>query len=455
MSEYSALLGTVARIADAAIEWDMRDLGWWRDEHGWVSDASVNVATTYQLDFTGMYVRDLHYGDTYRVGEGAWAEADFRGLWRSWYERANQAFRPWLGLPDPADFEAPVGTLRAAAGALNVTTTVSSAGSVAESTLESGNGDLDADLLSLTGEVIAMNGLTMDAFARGYSNRLPGVVRGQLAITAMLGCCLTAEQQLWQRARADVARLADDVLVVMERRGGGGGSETLSVIGAVLAGASLFFTSGASAALVKNGRAVVGLLGGFLPEEEALTPAQESLSGDTASEVHGRLLDALAALGTAVRGEEALIRESLVESAAEVSGRSPDAFDLGDRPDLLGVPLADVLHPADIAVKPDTLVFLGTDVVPGIAGALRGARATAQGAAGAAPWERHPDIGLGPQGAYAEWQALHDLLLDVLTSTSRTLGDVGERLVDVAAQFVEVDRGVSDVYALPGGLRVR
>ncbi len=454
MSEYSALLGTVARIADAAIEWDMRQLGWWKGEHGWISDVTVNAATTYQLDFTGMYVRDLHYDETYRVGEGAFAHTDFRGLWRSWYERANEAFRPWLGLPDPADFDAPVSTLHAAANALNVTTTVTSSGSAAESTLESGNGDLDANLLSLTGEIIAMNGLTMDAFARGYSNRLPGVVRGQLAITAMLGCCLTAEQNLWRQARADVTRLADDVLTVMQRRGGGGGGETLSVIGAVLAGASLFFTSGASAAVIKNGRAIVGLLGGFLPEEEALTPAQESLSGGTPSEVHGKLLDALEALRSGVRGEEGLIRESLVGSAAEVSARSPDAFDLGDRPGLLRAPLDEVLHPADIAVKPDTLVFLGTDVVPGIVGALRGARATAQGARGAAPWERHADIGLGPQGAYAEWEALHGQLLDVLTSTSRTLGDVGDRLVDVAAQFVEVDRTVSTDYALPGGLRV-
>ena len=38
MSTYEELLGTCARIADAAIEWDMRLLGWWKSDEGWVSD---------------------------------------------------------------------------------------------------------------------------------------------------------------------------------------------------------------------------------------------------------------------------------------------------------------------------------------------------------------------------------------------------------------------------------
>ena len=446
MSDYDALLGTVARIADAAIEWDMNLRGWHKAENGWVSDLTVSSGTTYLLDFAGMSIRDLHYGDLYPVGEGGFSQYNYRPLWRSWYERANEAFRPWLGLPDPGDFERPIGSLQSAAGSLNVNTTVVTSGAGPEAGLESGNLDLDANLYSLTGEIIAMNGVAMDRFALDYSNRLPGVIRGQLAITAMLGCCLTAEQNLWKQARLDVARIADDVLVVMKEQGGGDGGAKLKILGAVLAGASLFFSGGASAAVISNGRAIVGLLSGFLPADQALTPDQQGLAGSTPSEVHGKLLDLLETLGTAARAEERLIQQSLTGSSAEVGTGTPDAFELGDRPELLGVPDDGVLHPRDIDVKPDTLVILGTDVVPAIAATLRSARRAVADAAGSAPWERKAAIGLGPTGAYDDWAVLHSQLLDVLTGTSRTLEDVGGKLVDVAALFVEVDRDVSQDY---------
>jgi hypothetical protein len=89
MSTYEELLGTAARIADAAIEWDMRDRGWWKSDEGWVSDLTVAPTSTYVLDFTGMYVRVIGEDGLahHREEFAPTSSTDFRAIWRGWYER--------------------------------------------------------------------------------------------------------------------------------------------------------------------------------------------------------------------------------------------------------------------------------------------------------------------------------------------------------------------------------
>src|SRR3546814_8308936 len=93
MSTYDELTGTAARIADAAIEWDMADRGWHKSDEGWISDISVAPVSTYVLSHDGFYVRI--------VGEDGWlksdefagtAETDFRAVWQDWYERIFDLF---------------------------------------------------------------------------------------------------------------------------------------------------------------------------------------------------------------------------------------------------------------------------------------------------------------------------------------------------------------------------
>ncbi len=436
MSTYDEILGTAARIADAAIEWEMRDLGWWKADEGWIYD---DMMSTYVLDFTGMYVRIVgEDGPAHdRAAFAPTADTDFRAIWRGWYERVFDLFRPWQGLPDPADFQPSIDALANAISVLNVTTSVSGDSVGEEVELETANEDLDSALTSLCGEIIAMSG-AMDTFAIAYSNRVPGVIRAHLAILALLGCTLTAEQKLFEELRKDIAKVADDVLEVMEDQSSGGAATALGIIGAVLAGASLFVTGGASAVLIANAGTVVGILGTFVPEDKAASPAQETFGGGDPMEVFENALKFLDDVKQAVGDEEEVVRSSVRGARALVSGAEADEFDLSQRPALLDIPDAEIID-----VNPDTLAFLGGVIVPYVSESLLVARQQAAGAPGPDAWERNAGVGLGPTGPYAAWENLYDAFVDVSVGTKRTLDDVGQKLVDVARNYVAVDEIVA------------
>ncbi len=435
MSAYDELLGTAARIADAAIEWEMQLLGWWKSDEGWVSDLSLSPTQTFVLDSTGMYVRIVgEDGPRHHREEFApTADTDFRAIWRGWYERIYDMFRPWQGLPEPSGFQPSIDAVANAISVLNITTSVSGTAVGEEASLKTANEDLDSALTSLCGEILAMSG-AMDTFAVAYSNRVPGVVRAQAAILGMLGCTLAAEQNLFAELRHDVAQVGDDVLEVMKDRNSGGAATTLGILGAVLAGASLFFTGGASAAAIANGRAILGVLSPFVPEDEAPTPAQETFGGSEPMDVYDNVVRFLDDMKQAVTDEEEVVRASLRGARRLVVGEEADEFDLSQRPALLDIPVTQIID-----VNPETLAFLGGVIVPHISENFTVSRDQAAAAPDRSAWERDAGVGLGPSGPYADWDNLHDAFIDVSVGTTRTLDDVGQKLIDVARLYVQVD----------------
>jgi hypothetical protein len=315
--------------------------------------------------------------------------------------------------------------------------------------LETAHEDLDSALTSLRGEVIAMSG-AMDTFAIAYSNRVPGVVRAQLAILGLLGCTLAAEQKLFAELRKDVARIADDLLEVMRDQNSGGAATALGLLGAVLAGASLFFTGGASAAVIANGRAILGVLTPLVPEDKAPSPAQETFGGSDPIEVYENGVKFMDDVKLAVADEEEIVRTSLRGAAGQVTGAGADEFDLSQRPALLDIPDTEIID-----VNPATLAFLGGVIVPYISQNLAVCRQQAAASPDRSAWERQDGIGLGAVGPYADWEDLYGAFIDVSVGTTRTLDDVGQKLIDVARLYVQVDEIVQQrVAELEGHLDV-
>ncbi|NYG59110.1 hypothetical protein BJ980_002033 [Nocardioides daedukensis] len=432
MSTYDELTGTAARIADAAIEWDMADRGWHKSDEGWISDMSVAPVSTYVLSHDGLRVQI--------VGEDGWlksdefagtAETDFRAVWADWYERIFDLFLEWKGLPHPLDFEAPLGKIRNAISVINVSTHVSTTGASADPSLETSNDDLDGALTSFCGEILPMQGV-MDSFSLAYSNKLPGVVRGQLAILGILGMNLAGEQNLFRALRQDLPVIADDVLEVMRERKSSSSAADLKIIGAVLAGASLFITGGTSSLIIANGRTIVAALSGMTPADEAPSPAQKQYGADTAMGVYENVRTYLDELKTTVRGEESSVRTSLTSALSEVTGQNADAF-LLRKPGLLDA------STQGLEVNAETLSFLGGVIAPFICDNLAVARAEAAGAEIQAPWERPDTIGLGAHGPYRQWKALLDEFVEVSTVTRTELADVGDVLIEIAQEYVDTE----------------
>lgn len=459
MSTYDQLTGTASRIADLAIEWEMKEMGWWKvsgGEHGGWWMITVGASPAYLLDPTGMYVKVLgEDGPMHNRADFAYtASTDFRAIWRGWYERMHELFSPWQSLPDPAAFQPTLDSLENAISVLNVTTEVEVSGGTGQGAvtekaeLESANADLDSALRSYCGEIIGMAG-AMDTFALLYSNRVPTVLRGQIAILGLLGCNASAEQNLFKCLREDIASIADDMYKVMEDQNSGGAAGALSILGAVLAGAGIFFSGGALAPVIANGSAVVSVLSAFVPEDKPDGPAEDKFGADTPMGVYNNVADYLGEVKRIVRGEEQVVKDSLTGALTEVTtNREP--YDLSERPTVLDAPPS-----AFLKADSSTMAFIGGVIGPFISQNMAVCRQQAANSPQRSAWQRNPDIGLGTYGPWTDWDALYDEYMSISSGTRIQFDDVNDRLIEAAKVYRDTDAIIAQRLAeLDGALEV-
>ena len=375
MSSYDELLGTVARYADVAIEAEMYDLGWHKSDDGWLSDQTVTTGTVLRLDPTGLYIDDISTGERWKPEDGSFMNVDFRGLWRGWYERTNDAFQPWLGLPEPSAMDPLIRTSRAAADVLEVETRVKA---------EEGKDDAVSEAQSRQqrsrgGPGVVhrrdhRDGRPGDARPRGQLHQPgPGVIRARSRRSASPA---PPHKNLIEEMRGKaIAKVADDVLSVMEDRGGGSDAAgALSDRRRGVRGASLFFTGPAVAGLIANGSTIAVRDPVDLHPHREPTPAEVTYGGGTAMEVFGNLQKTLeGADDDMTDGED--VQDSLSQALGEITGH-PGVYDLAQPGKFLADDPRSIARArtASSTFDPDTLVAVARIFSVEITGQLRTAR---------------------------------------------------------------------------------
>jgi len=453
MSFESEMSSRIEKIIEAAITADLAGYGFYGDaESGYTGRASATETDPIPL-------RDVtvappgapdegratdEFGQEYRQGDPYFAiPFDPDEIYSAWREAIHEAFDPWLQVPDPAAFRSKINAARQAAQTLGTST--STDGDGADIELIAGNVRLSGDLTYLNAEISQFNGQTVDAFHRAYVARLPVVISGQWSAAVVLGVGLTAEQEIWRRAREDLLEIADRAREAMEAAaegGGGGFGMLLKVLGAVASAATIFVTGGTGGAVIGGISTSLGILGSFIPADEGGSQELE-FGADEPDEVLDKIRDGLNKLNEAIFDEEHAMRLAIMDARFELY--QPE-FDLTSTADLLGeTDAADLGTAGVVDVQLETLRSIGNQVMPAIAGELTAAAALLDSAAGDGPWTRPSSIGLGKIGFHWEWEQMYVMLTLLLPDTAWEIQEAGEHLAIAAG-----DLGGTDVDVASG-----
>lgn len=420
MSSYSSLHQTVELIVDAAIEAEMSFYQYFGDVHQGFTHQGPYVYVTppggerrsvggNAVDAEGFPVSmpdGFHFG---------------RDVYLKWRRLIRGAFEDWLDLPDPAGFDSQIDRVERAAFLLSSNTSVDGRGRIGGA-----NPELRG-LETLRLELAPFSGVTMDTFSAAYANPLPGVVRGQFEVAAFLVLMATAEQQVWERARADVADIADKVLEAMRaakfQAGGGFGWKSLLTVGwAIGAAVALFATGGTAAPVIAGATTGLEILSVFVPEHESDPKPEVEFGGSDPDEVYAKIEPGLAELNRWIRDQERKIGEALdrlhlgiIELDGDFNLAPPDGLlREEDRSDL-------------ITFEFSTLRWLATDIMPGISAQLRSAT-TELGPVGSSAWVRPSAIGYGAKGPFREFDVVRDHLASLTDDTAWELVSAADHL---------------------------
>lgn len=452
MSYESAMREKIDQIVDAAIESDMACHAF----YGNLQDGFDGPALSTEANPS--YYMDVHiapdgratdeYGQVYRHGDPYFAISfDPVETMARWREEIPQAFDVWLDIPDPAVLEGKVESARSAARTLALSGSTDGEG--ADAVLMPGNVQLSGDLDYLSAELGQFNGATVNAFHRNYVSQMPIVISNQWAAAVVLGIGITAEHEIWKRARQDLLDIADKVLEAMKDAhgsGGGGFDLFLKIAGAALSAVGLF-VAGPAGAVVGGVNTALGILGRFLPTDGAENPEVGFGARDPAG-VLEKLVEGLDAVNRVIFEEEHQMRTCVMNARFEIYD---DAFDLARPSDLLSESdVGDIVTADETDVRLDTLRNIGNVVMPAIAGQLTSAATQVDAAAGEGAWTRQAQLGLGSRGYYFEWGGMQEMLSRLLLDTAWEVQEAGRHLTLAAGDLGQTDEDIGAALAQHG-----
>ena len=199
MSGYDDLIGTIPEIVNEAIMAEMRFYGYYPDGHGGyqgmggLGGAPPPIAGPNMPD-DGMVIPDMLNGGSISV----------RGIYHKWAERIPTMFNLYLGMPDPADFQAEADQIRIALEQL------SSQGKTSEDDHDNidfeGNSTL-ALAKTVSERLAGWQGAASASFQE-YLNLFTTVVGNQALAAEAIRACMYMERELWNNSRNDVANFA-------------------------------------------------------------------------------------------------------------------------------------------------------------------------------------------------------------------------------------------------------
>lgn len=441
MSSYEQLSATVARIVDAAIEADLASRGFYGSVDEGFTGNAIRITEADPTDNRTAWIAPP--GGARGYSEGAtvdeWGEPieilfDPRAVYGRWRTAIPQRFRAWGDLPDPAGLQPAVDALRDAAVGLTAGgTTLDDQGETTE--VDSGNTDLYV-FLTYVEQNAPLAGAALSAYQHNYGLRMRPVLSGYQVATCVLGILVAGEQEVWTRARQDVAEIADQVLAAMiavRDSGGGDFATVLKVFGAAVTAASIFVTGGTGAAVLSGVGKAVGIASAFVKPGQA--PPELPFGAGDPEGVLANLEVGLAQLDDTITDEELSLRNAAAGMHQQVVDYD-NAYSIaaGVRP--LGAP-----EPAQLTV-PDLVPTIAEDT-RAVAGVVRSASGTILGTADDGPWTRPGTIGLSRRGHFFEWDLLLEKITTLMDADAVLLDDAAHSLDTFYAQVRGVDGAVS------------
>lgn len=363
-----------------------------------------------------------------------------------WPRVIDDMFRKWQDekLPSWGVFAMEASYAKQAADELRPGTTYSETGKE----IKVGNGRMGADLVNMNGELRQLSGAYVSTFNQTYVTPLPGVLQGQFALATVLGVALETEKEIWLRVSRELGTLkyqARNAMAASGPKGGAGDLKVWITVGAAVAGAvAVFATAGGALAA---GAALAAAGGGAWSNliKEPPAPVEAPLGGSNPQAVLKKIEEALTKLNEQIRGSEEEIRTML----AGAQGITADGNKDGRTPFDLPLPKVDgpvLTRQSQLALDNDIIEKVTGQWIPTIVGDLHQARSKLTGDS-VQDWERPDGIGLGFTGPHAEYKALEDTVIGLLSNTASELDEAGRALWDAARDLGQADNAAREKYA--------
>jgi hypothetical protein len=446
--DYGNLGAQVCRLKRAAIDAYMKSAGWtiWDDDYFWqppMQDSSGGGGYTY---FT--------VSRPGASGAGGGDEkahnlvADLFGWYGSDHEEyvprfdeirgvIDAAIAPFVGLPDPADFDSAVSACERAAAELWVGDTLGDNGP--------GELHLSAPIAELVTSANMLEGAAASTFRQVFVQPLPATVQAIQCVAAARWGSVVATQELWRLARNDVMDAVSLGITAFEAVKVADSADwaiTLTIAEYVAAAAAILVPgAGVAASAVKFAALGIKLLQ-TTTLSDATSDTKVADYGATMTEFTGTLAR-LRADATTAEGE---IRDNLLENLAAVRER-PNAFELtrnrATTPDASGT----IRFDEDVA---DAILTVN---LPGIENVLS-TIATRYGTVSIGPASfRSGSIGCGSTGPAGEVTLMSHLLWDLVKNLQTETARVRQAFAEVVADLTRSNaEAVEEINRLLAGL---
>lgn len=434
MTDYDGLAGLIPKIANKAIEWRMIYIEQWGgsaengfNKFGLGMSAEVDAQGNSKID--GELTGDPYYVD----------------MFSDWRTSTEDVLRPWTELPDPGYLDYYIAACKTQMYKLLDPASVD-AGDLDPT--DGGDGDVGAGadlhsaLQSVDNTLGNMRGGTAAAMYEVLVTKLDDVTRAQFAAVGVLGLHLEAEQKLLEAAREDVTKLFNACYEVMDSFGlTSDGESSLGVIGAILGLGGAF--GGPAAPALGAAAAVVGLADALLPDPEASSAVEVSLSGSDPNESWEHMVDGLGKIDTSIHDQESDLASRLNGVRGLVAGKP--AFDLskvtGDGSDPAGLDDGNLID-LDLG----GLEYMVENPLPAANADLLTIASSLEGLSPEYALSRPASIGYTSTGIYPVWEGLRDEVANAIVGTAGELNELRAVVIKVLGDHQVTDIDQSKVY---------
>ncbi|MBM9459653.1 hypothetical protein JK386_07040 [Nocardioides sp. zg-536] len=426
----------------------MHDASAWESTGEYSLKREINASTAYSYTYATIEV-NTYSGEYSTEHGGATGElsrdllvAQALAAIEKWPPLIEDLFTKWQNLPSRYTSAA---LLDWAARELNIdpenlTGTGDAAGDV--------NSRLAGDLERLKSRAGDLNGRYAEAFSDYYVNDLPATVGGQDMLISALAVASRAQGEVWGRASDDVANFEHDALQAMKSSGPDGGPDGslvlgLTVVAAIGTALAAVPTLGGSVALFGaiSGAAAIGA--GVEAAKTADTSFEDlPLGADHPDTVLANMEAWLDALDKQIEVQEVGIRDLLTSAKVFADSGSCELT----APELTSAPTGEVLSARQGLIVDKRMIAQITELwLPSVAADLRKAESYLTVTADDG-FRREGGVGLAPNGAWSQFDALQTRTSALLTGLSGDLEAAADKLEEAAALIGMTDEAISGDY---------
>lgn len=420
----------------------------WESTGDYSCKREIIVATQVSSDWTSVEINTLS-GEWTAEGYGAMNEinqnvlvSEATSVVQKWPSKIDGLFTKWQGLPSPYTS---FGTLEWAAKELNIDP---------DNPDEQGddlggvNTRLAGDIERLKSRTSDLNGHYAREFSDYYVNDLPTTIASQDVLLASLSLAGNAQAEIWKRTDADLMKFQEDALAAMKDSGPEGGPNGdlvlgLTVVGALAGALAAVPTLGGSVALFTAISTGTAIGAGFESAKTADTSFEDlPMGAGHPDKVFANMEDALDALDTQIRVQETGIQDFL-EAAKGFADSG--ACELTP-PGLNNAPANEVLsQQQQLVVNKQSIAEITQLWLPSLAADLRQAERYL-GVTVDEGFHRDTDVGLAPNGAWAEFNALQTRASALMTGLAGDLERAADKLHEAAAIIGKTDADIDQHF---------